>query len=264
VKRFTGLPFGNDYRPGKGALLVWGRPFFNAEEGRQSQLYLMVHPLPVRRAHDGEWRFRPWYFAGVTRSGLPLWSRVQGRAKPLALDGEIGGSPFEEQPLVNQFSVSWVGGSIRKWVMLYSGNTADYLILDPANARPGPEPGSVRIRYADHPWGPWSPPQPHLLEGLPDQIGAAVGPGGVLFHPACQDAPGAPCAESDPVRPIDSFLPGCPPVGRTFDRGFFYGANIIDAYTEADGSGGMNLYWNLSTWNPYAVLYLKTNLKPGP
>ena len=264
VRRFTGLPFGNDYRPGNGALLVWGRPGFAAEQGRQSQIYLLVHRLPIEREANGRWRFRPWYYAGVTEHGFPIWSRQQRNAKPLALDGVVGGSPFEEQPLVNQFSISWVGGSIHKWVMLYGGNIGDYLLLDPAHARPGEGPGSVRIRFADHPWGPWSPAQPHLLEGSPGEAGTPLGPGGVLFSPLCVDQPGAPCAPSDPIRPIDAYLPGCFPFGKTFDQGFFYGANVIDAYTAPDGAGGMDVYWNVSTWNPYGVLFLKTNLRPSP
>jgi hypothetical protein len=262
VRRFTGLPFASDYRPGNGALLVWGRPGFAAEQGRQSQIYLLVHKLPIEREANGRWRFRPLYYAGVTKHGLPIWSPMQRDAKPLALDGVVGGSPFEEQPLVNQFSISWVGGSVRKWVMLYGGNIGDYLLLDPSHSRPGEGPGSVRIRFADHPWGPWSPAKPHLLEGGPTEVGSPLGPGGVLFSPLCVDQPGAPCAPSDPIRPIDSFF-GCFPIGKTFDQGFFYGANIIDAYTQPDGAGGMDMYWNVSTWNPYGVLFLKTNLRPN-
>ena len=264
VKRFTGIPFGNDYRPGSGALLVWGRPGFAAEQGRQAQIYLMALRLPLQKEANGRWRFQPLYFAGLLgHTNIPIWSPLQRSAKPLALDGVVGGSPVEEQPLVNQFTVSWVGGKIRKWVMLYGGNIGDYLLLDPAHARPGAGPGSVRIRFADHPWGPWSPAQPHLLEGSASEVGTPLGPGGVLFSPACVDQPGAPCAPSDPVRPIDSFLPGCFPFGKTFDQGFFYGANIIDAYTQSDGADGMDVYWNVSTWNPYGVLFLKTNLKPS-
>jgi len=36
---------------------------------------------------------------------------------------------------------------------------------------------------------------------------------------------------------------------------------IVDPYTKPDGD--MNLYWNVSVWNPYAVLYVRTNLKPN-
>ena len=75
------------------------------------------------------------------------------------------------------------------------------------------------------------------------------------------DRPGAQCARSDAVRPIDFYF-GCAPIGRTFDNGFLYAPNIIDPYTELDGTGGMNLYWHVSIWNPYAVWYLKTNLRP--
>ncbi len=137
--------------------------------------------------------------------------------------------------------------------MLYGGNIGDTLLIDPKTARPGEGPGSVRIRFADDPWGPWSPARPHLLEGSPTQVGSPLGPGGVLFSPKCVDQPGAPCAESDEIRPIDAFF-NCFPFGKYFDNGFFYGANIIDAYTEPDGHGGMNIYWNVSTWNPYGVL----------
>jgi hypothetical protein len=265
VKHFTSAPSGNDYGPGDGTLLVWGRPGFSGQQGRQAQIYLLAHRLPIALGANGRWRFRPRFYAGVHKgTNVPIWSREQRKAKPLALDGVAGGSPFEEQPLVNQFTISWVGGSIRKWVMLYGGNIGDYLLLDPARSRPGDGPGSVRIRFADHPWGPWSPALPHLLEGSPTEVGTPLGPGGVLFHPQCVDQPGASCAPSDPIRPVDSFLPGCLPLGKTFDNGFFYGANIIDAYTKSDGADGMDIYWNVSTWNPYGVLFLKTNLRPGP
>ncbi len=264
VKRFTGRPSGSDYGPGAGTVLVWGRPGFSGEQGRQAQIYLLAHRLPIKRAANGRWKFRPRYYAGVRRgTSTPLWSRQQAKAKPLALDGVPGGSPFEEQPLVNQFTISWVGGTINKWVMLYGGNLADYLLLDAAHDRPGAGPGSVRIRFADHPWGPWSPAQPHLLEGSPAEAGTPLGPGGVLFHPRCVDRPGAPCAPSDPIRPVDFFVPGCIPTGRSFDNGFFYGVDIIDAYTTSDGAGGMDIYWNVSTWNPYGVVFVKTNLQPG-
>jgi len=262
VRHFSFLPFWNDYRPGSGALLVWGRPFWDGEQGRQSQVYLMVHRLPIVKAKNGRWIFQPWFYAGVNeRTGFPIWSQQQEKAKPLALDGVVGGSPFEEQPLVNQLSVSWVGGTIRKWVMLYAGDSGDFYLADPANDRPGEGPGSIRIRFADHPWGPWSKPLPHLLEGSPTEPNTLWGPGGFMFHPQCVDQPGLSCARSDDVRPIDFYL-GCFPVGKTFDNGFLYAPNIIDSYTESDGAGGMNIYWNVSIWNPYAVLYLKTNLKP--
>src|SRR5262249_12819146 len=87
VRRFSFLPFANDYRAGSGALLVWGRPSWAGEQGRQAQIYLLVHPLPIRKARDGHWLFHPWFYAGVDQHGFPRWSQQQANAKPLALDG---------------------------------------------------------------------------------------------------------------------------------------------------------------------------------
>ena len=39
--------------------------------------------------------------------------------------------------------------------------------------------------------------------------------------------------------------------------------NIIDAYTRADGAGGADLVWNVSTWNPYGVVLVKSHVTAG-
>jgi hypothetical protein len=261
---FTGRSCGGDPAPGDGALLIWGRPGFTAEQGRQAQLYLMVHRLPIRLDRRGRARFRPLYFAGTNRrTGEPRWSRRQSRAAPLALDGIPGGSPHEERPIVDQMAVSWVGEPVNRWVMLYAGDLPPYTLADPAGAQPGPAPGAIRIRFAEHPWGPWSPPEPHLLPGSPLVPGDPYGPGGVLFHNRCVDHGSVHCARSDPSRPTDFFLAGCPSIGAAFDIGRFYGPNIIDAYTRPDGAGGVELLWNVSTWNPYGVALVRSTIRGG-
>lgn len=262
VRRFGLAAWRNDYRAGHDALLVWGRPGYTGEQGRQAQLYLMVLSLPVRRDAHGEWRFRPWFFAGY-RPGttLPRWTPFESRAKPLALDGERNGDPHEALPIVDQMAISWVGAPIRKWVMLYGGDLNDAFLADPARARPGPAPGSIQIRFADHPWGPWSPPRPHLAPGSPAGAADPYGPGGELFHPACHDVPGAACARTDPHRPLHAFLPDCQSFD-LFEPGFLYAPNIIDAWTRPDGAGGVDLYWNVSTWNPYGMVLVRTKLRP--
>jgi hypothetical protein len=39
-----------------------------------------------------------------------------------------------------------------------------------------------------------------------------------------------------------------------------YGANIIDRWTQ-ETADGANIFWNVSTWDPYQVLLLKTALR---
>ena len=260
VTQFTGFSTGNDYRPGYGSLLVWGRPGFIAEHGREAQLYLMVHPLPMQFDDQGALRFTPRYFAGIdTASAEPIWSDKQSDAKPLALDGRIGGDPHEELNLVGLGAVSWLGDPINKWVMLYGGDFADYLVLDPPIARAPRAPGAIMIRFADQPWGPFSPPVPHLQPGSPMHTGDPYGPGGFLYHPDCVSTQTAQCAASDPVRPLDTLISGCP--FSTIDPGRLYAPNIIDSYTKPNADGGIDLLWNVSTWNPYAVKLFKTRIQ---
>src|SRR5262249_58221124 len=59
VRRFTGRPSGNDYGPGAGTLLVWGRPGFSGQQGRQAQLYLLAHRLPTNRDANAPSRLPP-------------------------------------------------------------------------------------------------------------------------------------------------------------------------------------------------------------
>jgi hypothetical protein len=263
VARFTRRLEGSDYAPGTDTLLVWGRPGFTGEEGREAQLYLAALDLPLRRGAAGRVKLEPRYFAGVKANGKPKWSRSEARAAPLALDGIVGGSPHETLPQPLQMGIAWVGAPLSKWVMLCGGDLADYLLADPASATPGPDPGAVRIRFADHPWGPWSVPHTILDPGSSETVGDPYGPGGVLYHPDCDDVGPNACAETDPTRPLHVFNPGCTPfAGVELDRGGFYGANVIDSYSEPDGEGGVHLYWNVSTWNPYGVLFLRTRIEP--
>jgi hypothetical protein len=143
-------------------------------------------------------------------------------------------------------------------MMLYGGGGSD--VSGGAENDAG---GSIRVRFADHPWGPWSPSAVHLNPGSPTVVGDPYGPGGYIFNPLCQGQPPAVCAPSDPSRPLDYFFPGCPEVGKTVDTGILYAPNIIDAYTRSDGAGGLDVFWNVSVWNPYLVALLRTNVKPG-
>jgi hypothetical protein len=255
VTKFLGTSSGNDYRPGHAAVLMWGRPGFWAERGRQAQLYLMAHPLPFAPAPDGKRIFEPQYFAGIDPgSGDPRWSRSQSEAQPLALDGRVGGSPHEELPLPDQMAISWLPEPVNKWVMLYGGDVPDLFLSDPRNARPGPAPGSIRIRFADHPWGPWSVAIPHLIPGDPEQIGDPYGPGGFLFHRACQPPNGLACGFNQLA-----LCEGATPI----ENGRLYAPNIIDPYTEVDPGRGVTIYWNVSTINPYGVILMKSTIRPG-
>ena len=108
--------------------------------------------------------------------------------------------------------------------------------------------GAFRMRTADDPWGPWTPPEDLIVGGDPAVPGSGqYGPGGMLRHPDCtaEDcAPHTAARESNPN-----------------EYGFFYSANIIEQWTRPAGDG-VDVIWNASTWDPYRVILLRTRIDP--
>jgi hypothetical protein len=252
VRRVDGSTAHADYAPGKGSLLMWGRPGFYGGPGTQTGLYLLTHELPLPESENGTLALHPRYFAGLDARGRPSWSEREQDAAPLALDGMPGGASTELYPVPNQQTISWLGAPVRKWVMLYGGG--------PLIGDSGVMPGFIALRYADQPWGPWSAPQVHLSEGAADQPNTPRGPGGVLYDPQCVDHEGLTCARTDPVRPRHILNETCAAPEVETDVGYFYAPNIIEEYTQR-GRDYVDVYWNLSAWNPYRVLFLRTRFR---
>jgi hypothetical protein len=82
------------------------------------------------------------------------------------------------------------------------------------------------------------------------------------------------CAEGDRVRPIDFFrarMTGidCRAGNHSLDRGIFYSAHVIDELTRPvppskPGARAAEVVWDISTWNPYAVMLVKTRIEIAP
>ncbi|MDC0719199.1 DUF4185 domain-containing protein [Nannocystis bainbridge] len=231
-------PDNNDYEPGEepDELLVWGRPGFAAAGTGTADLYLLHHPLSTLNGPGTTINWTPRYFAGMSGS-VPTWSSTQTDAVPVIA--------LEDVDPVLHSSVAYVP-AIQKWVLLYSGRW-------PGTAST-PTTG-VYMRTAPHPWGPWS--EADLIWHAVDD-GAYDCPGGFMYD---EESVGMSCTPTDPYRP--GAFEACPaesadPNG---DLGVEYGINILDTFT----ASGMaidtaTIYWNLSTWNPYRVVLMKTDL----
>jgi hypothetical protein len=246
--------------PGPNArVFLWGRPGFVGvgATGRDLGLYFAYADLP--RGPGYSWNLQ--YFAGLDEAGRPRFKPAESAATAIDLDSSADGVQADESiDVVNQMSISWIP-QLGKWAMFYGGGMTN-LPIQPALARCGVLElfagsecteveignGGFRLRTADHPWGPWSPPQDILAAGDPQ--GPPVGQygiGGMLRHPDCNQPGCAPHTSARDVNPKE--------------YGFFYSANIIEQWTRPAGDG-VDVIWNASTWDPYRVILLRTRIHP--
>jgi hypothetical protein len=249
----------DDFAPAGGtpAVLLWGRPGFVGvgANGRSLGLYFGYVDMP--QGADYAWKVN--YYTG-TQDGVPQFSANEAEAAPLDLDaGETGTQPAEPHDVVHQMSVSFVE-ALNKWVMFYGGGIS--VLPSPVLPSCGVLElfarfeckdvdignGGIHMRTADHPFGPWSPPQEVVAGGDPDVPNSGqYGPGGALHHPACT---GENCAT--PTRTVHY---------HDNEYGFLYAANIIEPWTHAS-AGGVEILWNASTWDPYRVVLFRTLITP--
>jgi hypothetical protein len=97
-------------------------------------------------------------------------------------------------------------------------------------------PRGIVARVADRPWGPWSEP---LVVFDPDWPGLGYG--------AFMHVKDAPDGLSDP--------------DREHEWGGEYGPYVIDRYTRALPGRRAELYYVLSTWNPYNTVQMRMELQ---
>lgn len=251
-----------DYRNTDGKnrrVFLWGRPGFVGvnTKGRTLGLYFAYVDMPAGSGFS--WDVN--YYIGLDKKGIPQFSLSEIDAQPLDLDSSRKGIHIDERyDIVNQMSVVWID-HLKKWVMFYGGGMGKL----PTTALPDcgvlqlfagydckdvvVGNGAVRLRTADDPWGPWSPPQDVIAGGDPDVPGSGqYGSGGALRHPACTKDGCAPHTET--------------PFYNKNEYGFFYSANIIEQWIKPVGES-VDVIWNVSTWDPYRVVLLKTRIKPN-
>jgi hypothetical protein len=222
-------------------VLVWSA----AKEGRSglraSYPYLAVAPMSFVGLAES-WR----YYAGRSPDGLPLWSAREADARRLPPFGSetVTGASFHK--CLGESSVRF-SALLGKWLMLYQCGGAQ---VDPAIG-----PG-IYLRTADTPWGGWSPPHLVLSEST----------GRCHYYHADDATPGA-CQSTDP-NPAEEGMRAVikPDDGVKFvkrDPGSIYAPYLLPSrYMQLEGDD-LAIYFTLSTWNPYQVILMKTQIRPS-
>ena len=243
-------------------VLLWGRPAFigvNAK-GRTDGLYFAYVDMPTSSQSSNSFAWTIRYYTGMS-GNIPQFSTSQADAVAVDLNSTAAGVQTNEtHDVVNQMSVMWVA-PLHKWVMFYGGGMSKLptfvfpncgvlqLFAGPDCSSVSLGNGAIRMRTADDPWGPWTPPQDVIVGGVPSAtpLQGQYAPGGVLRHPNCTAASCAPHSNASAYQ--------------SGEYGFLYGANLIQAWTTQVGSS-VDVVWNVSTWDPYRVVLLRTRINP--
>ena len=257
------------------AVFMWGRPNYlgyGTATHRSAKLYLAYSAMPSYGS-TGPVGFTPKYFSGFSNTSgcttggasgsYPCFSSDPSKAWPLDLSygttacTQTGTTDrcTEQLDIVNQHTISWVPG-MNRFVMLYGGDVPpsfmEYLAGPNYGSLVRNPDGAMYFRYAQYPWGPWSQPVPILKAGPrnPPTAGLQYAVNGTLYDPYCTP-PGSNCVAADPGAIFSSEDQA---VGR------LYGPNIVDEWTMTRSSTVSDIYWFLSTWDPYEVVIAKTHL----
>jgi hypothetical protein len=253
----------NVYTPADGAnpsiekVFLWGRPDFvgSLQQHRDAELYFAYVDLPSYSA-TGSFAWVPHYWTGVDGTGKPLFDTNPANAKPLNLSAPApNAATAEVYDVVDQMAVSYIP-NMNKWVMLYGGDihpnimslfagpNTGFVVSDPDHA--------IHARFSSTPWGPWSAPVQVYKPGDPATLpaGSEYARLGSIHHNLCPFT-GSPCVTGETALAY-----------AITNYGFLYGPNIIDVWTEPRGTGNLDadIYWNVSTWDPYQVMLMRTRI----
>ncbi len=136
---------------------------------------------------------------------------------------ESSAVPVVQHPVIGELSVTWCE-QLQIWLMTYNSQ----------------RPRGITLRWSRTPWGPWS-------EGV------------VIFHPWRDGGYGkfmrAPIGNAGPWGPVIA------PKGKPEDVwGGEYGPYMIERFTQFSDTS-LTIYYVMSTWNPYTVVLMKSQLE---
>ncbi|MDD9943182.1 MAG: hypothetical protein OXU20_19230 [Myxococcales bacterium] len=252
TRGFSDYRSADDASDGGEMLWIWGRPSFwqkkdptagipNDVQNAGNDLYLAATlKFALDDMVDNDLGQVPlWYYAG---NGT--FTINQTDAVPVDMD-----VPWEDG-VSGHTSVTFVEG-LNKWVMLYGGGTPALWDVgfggELAAALTANDPrrnveGRIKMRIADHPWGPWSAPE-DVLDRDDEEIC------GYVWSPE-----GNACNEDADLAPW-----GITAVVGQPSEGVFYGTGIVEDWTEWDGNKA-TIGWFVSTFNPYKVQQMRTEI----
>jgi hypothetical protein len=239
-------------------------------QSRDSSLYFSYIPVSsFWSGEDGSGNPATVYFAGYGADGkTPEWTNDESAAQPLFWDDppnfphRVAGEPDPGQ--VGNASLFYDSNS-SLWMMIYD------------HFDQTPELRGIYFSYAELPWGPWQKPQ-LIYNPCQAHQDNQQGLGDFIFYytanvndptdntcPSALDTPASPELKATKVPGWSG--PAGPVIGGGLDpfgekafttRGTAFAPEIIGRFSGSK-NGMLRLQYNISTWNPYAVVRMETD-----
>ena len=162
--------------------------------------------------------------------GTLYFKGLDNAGAPIWSPNEARAKPIVKNGTIGDISVTWCK-DLRLWLMTYDSRA--------------PAQRGILFQYSRTPWGPWSKPQV-LFDATRD------GAYGKFIH--------------DPAIHPDDGLDG-PVIGSgqknpAAVKGGNYAPYVVERWTKVHGTE-LELYFVMSTWNPYVVMLMKSRLSIG-
>ncbi len=160
--------------------------------------------------------------------GTQYYAGLDAAGAPKWSASEADAQPVVKNGTMGDVSVTW-SQDLKLWLMTFDSRA--------------PAPEGIEFSYSPTPWGPWSDSQ-------------------IIFNDVRDGALGK--FIHDPKIVPDDGLAG-PVIGAgTADpnsiKGGSYAPYVIERWTKVTGSQ-LDIYYTLSTWNPYVVMLMKSSLQ---
>jgi hypothetical protein len=221
-------------------------------EYRNESIYLAYMPASAVNVDPKTTNAATRYFTGLDANGIPQWSATEMDAVPVVYDNPPTGLPKSPDPgTVGDTSLRYFP-ELGLWLMTWDGG------------RQLPADTGIYFSAASAPWGPWSPPQ--LVYNPCDAHRYGEGFGDFIHYVVGTNDPcnGDVDDNSGPAGPIigtdDPFYGTAPSDGATATtrRGAVYAPYMVPGLIGLNGNE-LSIDYNMSTWNPYAVVLMESN-----
>jgi hypothetical protein len=214
---------------------------FGVGDYRHSNVYLAKVPTATFESGIGT------QYLTAVNSGVPVWSPPDAAGVSYETDAQPVVIDDAPSPSVGNVSVAYEE-KLKLWLLTYD-----------ADGSSPPATRGVFLRSAASPWGPWSDPIP--IYNACDNGGFGVAGKGGFIHYA-RSKGGVVCN----LAAVSPSGPGGPTIAEELGQhdpettvGATFAPLMIERFLSVNNDV-LSVYYTMSTWNPYTVVEMRTDL----